>query len=101
MTVCSGIAPPPGVTPALSSDKPEGLLLRQASVRAFGRARIQPGEQRITHLLAVDQVDHDRRRPVAHLERPLADLDMAATGLERLHLRRQRVAGDNDELLTL
>ena len=51
--------------------------------------------------LAVDQVDHHRGRAIAHLERPLADLHMAAPRLQRFHLRRQRVAGHDHQRFRL
>ena len=51
--------------------------------------------------LAFDEIAHHERRAVAHLERPLSDLDVAATGLQRFDLRRQRVAGDDDQLAAL
>jgi len=43
------------------------------------RALVEAGEHRIVDLLAFDQIDHDRRRLVAHLERPLADQRLDAT----------------------
>src|SRR5215831_5203487 len=65
------------------------------------RALVQAGVERIGDLLAADEVDQHPRRAVAHLERPLADLRMAASFLQRGELRRQRVAGDDDEVLGL
>src|SRR5258708_21938686 len=48
-------------------------LLLNAGVRRVLCALVETGEHRIFNLLALDQTDHDRRRLVAHLERPLAD----------------------------
>src|SRR6476646_4366438 len=55
-----------------------------AAIRLLGRALAEVG-----------------RRALPHLERPLADLGVAASGLERVELRRQGVAGDDDQVLGL
>ena len=74
-------------------------LLGDAGVGVLRRAFVEAGIQRIIDVLAVDEVDHHRRGAIAHLERALPDLNMAASGLERLDLWRQHVAGDDDEPL--
>src|SRR6478736_6128893 len=57
------------------------LLFLNAGVRGLPGAFVEAGEYRIIHLLALDQIDHDRRRLVTHLERPLTDQRFDATFL--------------------
>src|SRR5690606_27750841 len=73
--------------------------LLSAEARFFTGADIEAGIDGVFHRLAVDQLDHDVRRTLTHLERPLADLYVAATVVECPHLRRQGVAGDDDEVI--
>ena len=65
------------------------------------RALVEAGVERIGNRLAVDEIDQNCRRAMAHLERPLADLRVAATRLQRGQLRRQSVARNDDQLLRL
>src|SRR5262245_19536957 len=76
-------------------------LLRRALTEVLRRALVEPGVERILDRLLVDQVDQDRGRAVAHLEGTLSDLRVAPAFLQRIHLRRQRVAGHDDQLLLL
>ena len=67
--VCSLCRAAPGCPGAAASIR----LLLDAGVGGVLGALVEAGEDRVGDLLAFDQVDHHRRRHVAHLEGPLAD----------------------------
>src|SRR5690606_38798456 len=71
-------------------------LVVGAEARVFLVADVEAGKDRILDGLAVDQLDHHVRGPLAHFERTLPDLGVAAAFTESLGLRRQGVAGDDD-----
>ena len=48
-------------------------LLLDAGIGSVLGAFVEAGKYRVIHLFALDQVDHDRRRLVTHLERALTD----------------------------
>src|SRR5262245_3992186 len=76
-------------------------LLGDARGDVVLRALVEAGVDHRGDLLAGDQVDHDRGRPVAHFEWALADLDVAAAGLEGFDLGRQGVTGHDHQGLAL
>src|SRR4249920_1650561 len=100
-SVSAWIAPKCLEIPSSSRTAAAIRLLGRALAEVGGRAFVEAGVQRVGDLLAADQVDQHRRRAVSHLEWPLADLGVATSGLERVELRRQRVAGDDDQVLGL
>src|SRR5262245_5527065 len=80
---------------------PGRALLRRALAQVSRCALVETRVERIGHLLAVDQFDQHRGGAATHLERPLADLRVAASRFQRVELRRQRIAGNDDQLLRL
>src|SRR5262245_60485979 len=72
----------------------DAASLRRTFVDVGRHAFVETGEQRVGHLLAVDQVNQHEGCAVPHLERPLADLRVAAAGLQRGELWWERVACD-------
>src|SRR5690606_36202784 len=64
-------------------------------------ADVEARVERIFNRLAIDELDHHVRSAIAHLERTLTDLCMAAAFTESLGLRRQRVTSDDEQVLGL
>src|SRR3954465_11684991 len=60
---------------------PDAQLFLDAGIGGLPGAFVEAGKYRVIHLFALDQIDHDRRRLVTHLERPLTDQRFDATFL--------------------
>src|SRR3954467_9063993 len=59
----------------------DARLFLDAGIGCRPGAFVEAGKYRVIHLLALDQINHDRRRLVTHLEWPLTDQRFDATFL--------------------